>query len=86
VGPRRGAAAAFIARLSEARTISGVHLIAALSQADLAVAVLLAIPLGLAVLAMLLAAVLLVALAGCAAASWILGRANEAVLGSAEEI
>ena len=59
--------------------------ISVLSQVDVAVAVLLAIPLGLAALALLLATVLLIALAGCAAASWALRRANEAVLGSAGE-
>jgi hypothetical protein len=60
--------------------------ISVLSQVDVAVAVLIAIPLGLAALALLLATVLLVALAGCAAASWALRRANQAVLGSAEEL
>ena len=61
-------------------------LISTISQADLAVAILVAIPLGLAALALLLAAVLLATLAGCAAASWALRRANEAVLGSADEL
>lgn len=63
-----------------------MHPISLLSQVDVAVAVLIAIPLGLAALALLLAAVLLAALAGCVAASWALHRANEAVLGSADEL
>ena len=61
-------------------------LISTISQADLAVAILVAIPLGLAALALLLAAVLVAVLAGCAAGRWALRRANEAVLGSADEL
>jgi hypothetical protein len=61
-------------------------LVALLSQIDLAIAVLIAIPLGLAVLALLAGAVVAAALAGCAAADWALRRANEAVLGDAGEL
>ncbi|MGD9734090.1 MAG: hypothetical protein AB7V58_00540 [Solirubrobacterales bacterium] len=57
--------------------------VSTISQADLAIAFLLAIPLGLAALIFLLAAVMVAALAGCTAAKWALRRANAAVLGSA---
>lgn len=58
----------------------------ALSQADLGIALLLAIPLGLAALALLLTAVVFASLAGCAAAKWALRRANQAVLGDDGEL
>lgn len=56
-------------------------LVASISPADVAVAILLAIPLGLAALALLTVATALVTLGGCAAANWALHRANQAVLG-----